>query len=200
MANANKPSGLSPVKYMNGAPWTGGGQVYCIPSTDGNAYAVGDPVAPAGSADAAGIPTVTLATAGSGNAILGAIVSSAGASIYGASFGVPQESPVVIPATKTRAYYVLVCDDPMVIFEIQEISTGTFAVAADIGSNANLASGTNNGYVSGWVMDDASYTTTAAFQLRLQRLAPKSGNVFGQYAKFWVTINNHSYHASVAGV
>lgn len=149
MPNPNKPSGLVPVSYLNGAPWTGGGRVYCIPDTDDtNAFAIGDPVDIAGGADSNGVPTITLATAGTGNPVLGCIVSGAGALSYGSSYGVPAESPIVIPATKARNYYVLVADDPNIIFEIQEEATGTALTAADVGLNGNLVSGTNNGYIS----------------------------------------------------
>ncbi len=98
MANVNKPAGLSPVQYLNGAPWNGGGRVYCIPNTDdSNAYAIGDPVVLAGSADANGVPTITLATGGTGSSVLGPIVSGAGALVFGGAYGVPQDTPIVIP-------------------------------------------------------------------------------------------------------
>lgn len=203
MANTDRPSGLSPVQYLNGAPWTGGGRVYCIPNTDDtNAYAIGDPVASAGSADSAGIPTITLATAGTGNAIRGVIVGMGGTK-YGAHYGDPVDlNTIVIPATKSKDYYVLVCDDPMVIFEAQEESTGTAFTAAEVGLNANLVSGTNNGYVSGWQIDRTSPATTSTLQVRLLQLAPRAAgaNAFGDYAKWWILINNHELKAGVAGV
>lgn len=199
MANANKPMGLSPVMYLNGAPYTGGGRVYSIPSGDTNAYAVGDPIVPAGSADAAGIPTATLATAGTTNTVGGVMISPSGASSYGSSQGVPQEIAIVIPAVKTRAYYILVADDPNVIFEIQEIGTGTYLAATDVSLNCSLVAGTNNGYVSGWMLDNSTKATTAALQCRLLQLAPRLDNVFGQYAKWWVLLNNHQFRAGVAG-
>jgi len=201
MANANRPSGLSPVQYLNGAPWTGGGRVYCIPSTDDTlVYAIGDPVDIAGDADANGIPTITLATAGTGNGILGVIVSGAGGLVYGGSLSRSQEDPLVIPATKTRNYYVLVVDDPNVIFECQEEATGTAFTSAEVGLNANLVSGTNNGYVSGWQIDRTSPAVTATLQVRLLQLAPRSGNAFGDYAKWWVLINNHRYRIGQVGI
>lgn len=199
MANPNRVAGLSPVTYLNGAPWTGGGRMYCIPSTDTNAYAVGDPVVFAGSADTNGVATVILATAGSTNTITGAVVSGAGGTVFAGNYGIPQESPVVIPATKTRAYYVLIADDPNIVFEVQEISTGTFFTATEIGLNCSLAAGTNNGYVSGWVLDNATEATTAALQMKLLQLAPRVDNAFGQYAKFWCLINNHSFRAGTTG-
>lgn len=201
MANQDRPAGLVPVQYLNGAPWNGGGRVYCIPDTDdSNPYAIGDPVTLAGGADANGVPTITLATAGATNMVLGPIVSGAGALVYGGAYGVPQDSPIVIPAVKTRNYYVLVCDDPNVIFECQEEDLGTAFTAADVGSNANLSAGTNNGYISGWEIDTASPGAGATLQLQLLGLAQKSGNTFGDWAKWWVRINLHNYKIGQAGV
>ena len=201
MANANRPSGLSPVGYLNGAPWTGGGRVYCIPDTDDtNKYAIGDPVAIAGSADANGIATITLATAGTGNPILGAIVSTGGTK-YGGVFADPDAlGDIVIPATKSKAYYVLVVDDPNVIFECQEEATGTALAAADVGLNANLVSGADNGYVSGWQVDRTGAAVTATLQVRLLGLNPVTNNAFGDYAKWLVFINNHYYRIGQVGL
>ncbi len=200
MANTDRPGGLSPVMYRNGTPWNGGGQVYCLPSTNTDAIAVGDPVVLAGSADANGIPTIALATAGTGNAVLGAVVSGAGSSIYAGAYGVPAESPVVIPATKTRAYYVLVCDDPNVIFEAQEDSDGGAIAVASVGLNINLIAGTNNGYISQWELDSSSVATGATLQCKLLRAAFRSDNAVGTNCKWWVTINNHVFAAGVAGI
>ena len=200
MANINAPSGLAPISYLNAAMYSGGGRVYCIPDTDDtNAYAIGDPVVLAGGADANGVATITLATAGAGNAITGVIVSGAGALNYGSDYGVPQDAPIVIPATKTRNYYVLVADDPNLIFEIQEIGTGTFLTAAEVGGNADLVAGANNGYLSGWQLNNVGEGGGATLQVKLLGLAQRQGNAFGQYAKWWVLINNHSYRAGTAG-
>ncbi|MFZ3014241.1 MAG: hypothetical protein WA045_11085 [Nitrospira sp.] len=200
MANADRPSGLSPIGYLNSAPWTGGGRLYCIPQADAVAYAIGDPMQFAGSADANGIPTVAVATAGTGNAVLGPIVSGAGAPNDGGLYGVPADAPIVIPATKTRNYYVLIADDPNTIFEIQEVSGGTPLTAAEVGLNANLVAGTNNGYVSGWEVNNSGEAVTATLQLRLLGLARRPDNAFGEHAKWLVIINNHSYRIGQVGI
>ena len=200
MANADRPVGLVPLEYLNGSPYNGACRMYCIPDTDDtNAYAIGDPVVLAGGADSNGVPTVTLATAGTGNLVLGAIVGF-GASKYG-SVGMPGDTEsAVIPATKTKAYYVLVSDDPNIVYEIQEVSGGTALTAAEVGLNGNLVSGTNNGYVSGWELDNSGEATGATIQLKLLGLSQKSDNAFGEHAKWRVLINHHQYRAGVAGV
>lgn len=199
MANANRPSGLSPVRYLNGAPWTGGGRVYCIPSTDStNAYAIGDPVKLAGSADSAGVSTVTLGTAGA--TAVGVMLGMAGTK-YGAGYYDPTNlNTTIVPATKAQNYYVLVADDPNIIFRIQEIGTGTQFTAADVGLNADFVAGTNNGYISGFLVNNVGEATTSTLNLKLLMLSQIADNVFGAYAKWDVLINNHSYRTGVTGV
>lgn len=201
MPNVNRPSGLTPVSYLNGSPWNGGGRVYCIRQANSQAFAIGDPVMLDGEADSNGIPSIQLATAGTGNLVLGAIVSGAGALNDGGAYGVPAESPLVIPAAKTRNYYVLVADDPNIIFEVQEDSAGGSSIAASsVGLNVNLLSGTNNGYVSGWTIQTSSVATGATLQMKLLRASRKPDNALGVYCKWECLINNHAFRPGVAGV
>lgn len=198
MANANKPAGLVPVKHLLGASMVGQGNIYYIASTDVNAFAIGDPVASSGSADSNGVPGITLATAGSGNAIRGVIV---GLGRYENLLANPSNlDSIVVPATKTSAYYALVVDDPYVVFSVQEVSGGTQLTADEVGLNANLTAGANNGYVSGWQLNNAGEGTGATLQVRLLGLQRVLDNTFGAYAKWLVTINNHELKAGVAGV
>jgi len=196
MANPNKPMGLVPVQYMDGSPWNGGTRTYFIPSTDTNAYAIGDPVVSNGSGDANGVPGVILATAGFGNSVRGVIVG------FGTREGLMADpanlDSMIIPATKTKNYYVMVADDPNILFEIQE-SAGTL-LTTDIGSNADLLAGTNSGYASGWTLNSASANVGATRQLKLVGLARKADNTFGLYAKWLVRINNHELSGGTTGV
>ena len=200
MANVSRPAGLTPVEYLNGSPWNGQARRYCILSTDTNAYAIGDPVVLSGTADANGIATVTLATAGTGNPVTGAIVSMGGPDYGGPSADPTNLNTTIIPATKTRNYYVLVADDPSIVFEVEENNAGAPLTAAAVGSNVNLASGANNGYVSGWKIASNSSGTGATLQCQLLGLAQRADNAIGASAKWLVRINNHSYRAGVAGV
>lgn len=198
MANANRPQGLAAVKHVLGAGMTGQGNIYYIPSTNNEAFAIGDPVKSAGSADANGVASIALASAGTGNPIRG-VVAALGR--YESLLANPASlDSIIVPATKTYDYYALVIDDPYVIFEVQEIGTGTPLAAAEVGLNANLVAGTNNGYISGWLLDNSGETTTATLQVRLLGLSRRSDNAFGQYAKWLVTINNHELKAGTAGL
>lgn len=204
MANVNKPMGLSPVNYLSGARYNGQIRTYYIPATDTNAYAIGDPVATlTNGADVNGVSAVVLATAGASNLLRG-VLCTLGGTVEGADFGDPT-SPyaTIIPATKTYGYYVGVADDPGIIFEVQEFSgTGsTNFTAADIGKGCNLKSGTNNGYVSGWVLDDtAASSTSNTRQVRLMGIRRTSDNAFGNYCKFLVMINQHELNFPSSGV
>lgn len=198
MANANRPSGLSPVRYLNASPYNGAVNFYWIPSTDGTVIAVGDPVASGGTASAVGIPTVTLATAGSPiRGVVMAIGAATGESVYVDPDALGLR---VIPATKTKNYVVAVADDPNIIFEVQEIGTGTQLTATEVGLNANLVAGTNNGYVSGWLIDNTTEAVTATLNVRLLRLSQKPNNAFGAYAKWDVLINAHELRVGSVGV
>lgn len=198
MPNANKPMGLSPVRFLTGASWNGQARTYYIASTDTNAFAIGDPVASSGSADSNGVAGITLATAGTGNPIRGVIV---GLGTQESLMADPSNlNTTVVPATKTKAYYALVADDPSIIFEVQEVGTGTALTASEVGLNANLVAGANNGYQSGWQIDNSGEGTGSTLQVRLLGLARRQDNAFGQYAKWLVKINNHELAAGTAGI
>jgi len=201
MANTPKPAGLAPVRYLNGATWNGQATAYYIPSADTNAYAIGDPVDLAGSADANGVASVVLATAGNNsgaNMIVGAIVAIG--TQYDVIGNIFNPNSNIAPATKTVPYYVLVADDPNIIFQIEEGGSGSALTAASVGLNCDLKSGTNNGYVSGWTLDNAQAAAGAGYQMKLLGLQQVQNNAFGTYAKWLAMINLHRYKAGVAGI
>ena len=204
MANLNKPAGLSLVRHLVGNAGYGQMNEYFIPSSDTNAYAIGDPVKTlTNAADANGVSAVTLAVAGDSAVIRGVIVGMGGLVDGAPGFDPNNLALTVIPATKTYGYYVMVVDDPYAIFEVQEFSGAgsTNFTAADIGKNCNLKAGANNGFISGWVLDDtAASATTSTRQVRLLGITRRADNVFGNYCKFLVMINNHEFKAAVAGV
>lgn len=200
MPNVSKPMGLSPVGYLNGAPWNGKGRTYAIAASNVNAFAIGDPLVLAGGTTTDGVPLVTLATAGTGNAIVGALLGDGGIVNGGAFVDPTSLDSVIIPATKTRVYYVMVADDPNTVFEIQEGGAGAAITAANGTKNFNLVSGTNNGYLSGWQMDNATGATGATLQLKALGITPRADNAFGAYAKWRVIINNHQYRSGTVGV
>lgn len=198
MANAFRPSGLSPVKNLNGAAWNGQANVYYIAAADTNAYAIGDPVVSSGSGDSNGVPGVTLAAAT--GQVRGVIVG------IGTSPGLianPSNLNQTIRPSGAQAipYYVLVVDDPHVIFSVSEPgSGGTALTAAAIGFNVNMVVGTNNGYISGWTLSNSGAATTNTLQCKLLGLVQTQNNAFGFGAQWLVLINYHELNAGTTGV
>lgn len=195
MANANRPTGLSPVKHITGAPYNGQANLYSIASGYGTALAVGDPVGLSGTADSNGVAGIILGTTGT---IVGVIV---GLGLLENSLANPSNLDQIIrPASSTGTWYALVADSPDIIFEVQEDSVGGALAATNVGQNASLIAGTNNGFLSGWQLDSSTAAGTDTLQVQLLGLARKVDNAFGTNAKWLVRINNHQYANQVAGV
>ena len=197
MPNANRPSGLAPVQYLNGAPWNGQARLYSIAPTYTTKLAIGDAVVSSGSADARGVPGVVRATAT--GALRGVIVGLGTQEGLIAGGGPSNLDSTIRPAAaQTGTWYAMVVDDPSVIFEVQE--TGTPMAAADVGLNASLSVADANNFLSQMQVDAASKATTATLQLKLLGLSRRTDNEFGAYAKWLVTINNHEFSAGTLGV
>ena len=190
MANANTPFGLKPVKDARSGNETGGLEMFYVPSSDATALYIGDPVVKAGSADAAGIASVTRATAGA--AITGVVMGFV-------PDGTTDQAGYRAAST---AAYVLVCTDPSEAFIIQEDGVGGQLAAADIGLNASIIVAAGNAYSkrSGVMLDSSTKATTSTLELKILGLAPIPGNDFGAYAKFLVMINNSTEATASAGV
>jgi hypothetical protein len=218
--NISKPSGLSPVEYINGAKWDGKVRMYYIAPADTNAYWPGDLVTLANAGDpATGIAGITLATAG--NVAVGVVQAigvgnnQVGASGFGGGAGGPYINANNLAAVSRAsgaqpiAYYAAVIDDPNVIFEIQEGGAGTNLTYSAIGNNANIvyAAPATGVVVSGTTLNNASVATTATLNLQILSLAQRIDNHFvtspatgGGGQKWWVRINNHQFRAGTAGV
>ena len=192
MANPNRPSGFTPVGYINGSPWNGKARLYAVAAAySGAALYIGDPVISAGGATASGVPTIALAAITNG--VRGVIV---GMGVAEGLMANPKnlDSTYRPAATQSTDWYVMVADDPNIIFEVQEHSNGTALAATEIGMNTDSWLGTGNGYVSGWQLGSASDQTpvvTATLQCKLLGLARKPNNTWGAYAKHLIQFNVH---------
>lgn len=180
MANSNAPSGLRLARNADGSPVSGSLQMYYVASIGTSLYE-GDPVILSGSADANGVPGVTIATAGTTNRWTGTVAGI-----------IPSPSLVAngnyLPSGTNG--YVLVAEGPNVIYEVQEDSVGGALAAANVGQNINLIAGSGNTIQgSGWMIDSSSAGTGATLQARLLGLAVRPDNEFGDYAKWLVRIN-----------
>lgn len=191
MANANRPSGFSPVQYLNGSPWNGQARIYSIAAAYATALYIGDPVKSSGTADANGVPGIILGAAT--GALRGVIVGLGSAEGLIAN---PKNLDITYrpAAAQSTDWYAMVVDDPDVLFEVQEHANGTALAATEIGLNTISVVGTGSGFVSGWEVasaTDATPATTATLQLRLMGLVRRQQNAFGAYAKHLVKINVH---------
>lgn len=211
MANQNRPSGFTPVQYLNGAPWNGQVRLYSIAANYGTALYIGDPVISSSTSDAFGTPGIAIgATTGALRGVITALYNTGGTSAVpgGVSVGnILNPNITYRPASDPNVWYASVVDDPNVLFSVQEESNGTQLAATDIGLNTISKIGTGSGFLSGWQLPSATGATpntTATLQLRLMGLVqvPAGTNVFGPYAKHLVQINVHelAHGTGAAGV
>lgn len=195
MANANTPRGLVPYKYTWGQPYNGAYNVYYVPSTYATALFIGQPLIATGASDANGIPVVQTASAGATNYILGPMIGIVdGGAPHVAEITVTRDLPIYHPASTSQ--YILVADDPNLLFWVQEDSVGGAIATATSGmKNANLVAGngsTVTGY-SGWMLDSSSVNTTNDIQMRIIQALRETDNTPGEdYAKWLVKANLHS--------
>lgn len=184
MANVSRVNGLRAVKHTNGSAYNGQANLYYVPSSDGTALAVGDPVKLGGSASVEGLATVTKAsTAG---VVLGVV----------AGF-LPDYSNLNLPLQYRAAStgrYVFVIDSPDVVYEVQEDAVGGALAVADIGLNVDFIDAgvsTTTG-ASGVQLDTSTKATTATLPFKLLGFAQRVDNEVGSAnAKVLVAINNH---------
>lgn len=174
--------GLKPVRYKDGSVYNGAANVYFVPATDATALFVGDPVIIAGSGDVEGVPTITRAAAG--DRITGVVV---GFTSNPASTAGSDTAMTVGYRAASTADYVLVADDPTLLFEVTEDAVGGALAVADIGNNADLVAGNGSTYtkLSGYALDSSTKATTTA-QVRIERLSPVINNVLGSADTVWL--------------
>ena len=208
--NPNTPFGLQPYQRRGSAVYRANTHMYYVAASDSNAIYVGDPVKRVATpASANGIPTVTLASAGTSNLITGVVVGFVGigagtASAPNGSFfansGTP--GPLYKPASAASGYYVMVDDDPGSLFVIQANAT---QLATTVGKNANLVSGAGSAYTgwSGWQMSATSAGTQSTKQLAIVDYEQEIDNVVGagrNYSKFIVRINQSTEGLATTGI
>jgi hypothetical protein len=179
MANANVAYGLKPVKMADGSPFNAGTNLAYMPSSNGTALYIGDPVKLAGSADAAGVPSVTHCAAG--DTISGVVVGFQDAASMSLGYGA---------ASTTR--YPLLARGQDILFEIQDDGVGGALAAADIGLNADIIVAAGSAYTrkSGVMLDTSTKATTITLPLRIAGISQRPDNAVDTNAKVLVTLNN----------
>lgn len=191
MPNADNPNGLTPVCYVSGGPYNGAVNMYYIPASDTDAAGyIGALVKLTGGADANGVPAVT-ANVASGNPVVGVIVSV-----------VPDVNSSTIYRANSTARYVLVCDDPNVLFEIQEDGTTAATVAGATAIGTGFTSGSTVTGRSALEISTAgiSETSDTDDDFRLIRMVQRPDNATGANGRWLVRLNVHQYVNAAVGV
>lgn len=147
--------GAVPVRHLAGRPIVA--NRYYVPASDGTAIYKGDFVGIVNAMDPKGEVGVIKALANTGDAPIGVVVGFE-----------PDASNLYtghIRAAST-ARYVLVCDDPDVVFAIAEDAVGNVVTQANIAlhTNADVALGAGNATtgISGHALDSSTAATSSA--------------------------------------
>ena len=174
--------GLAPIRYKSGAPYNGAANLYSVAAGETNNIFIGDPVIISGTGDAAGVPGVARA--------------AAGANITGVVVGFAPKDNVAAGSTTainrgyraaSEADYLLVADDPFLLFAVEEDAVGGALATTDIGNNADLVAGTGSVYTkrSGYMLDSSTKATTSA-QVRIWGFDQTIGNTIGGTGPVWL--------------
>lgn len=196
MANTNRPNGFTPVRTLSGAPWSGKVKEYLIPSADGTAVYVGQPVKLDGSSGAAG----TVVNGRNCEGMATCIAAAAGDRLLGVVVGFVADPAYLIPDYRRASTnrIALVCDDADVVYQAQEDSVGGSIAAASVGLSTDMVVGSGSTATgrSGAMLDSSDVATDTGGQFRLLGLvripdatSTSGENQLGNYAKWEVVIN-----------
>lgn len=195
MASVSRLNGFRPVKTITGAAWNGQSEVVFVPSSDSTVIMVGDAVKLLGDARAAtGAPTVTRVS-GATDIAYGIVVGILYTGVGDAQNMPPVtdlNTPVYRRASTDR--YLLVCNDPNVVYEAQYLTTSVAAatITANVGLNGSwdLTAGNTSSGASGMSIAALS-ATTATLPLKVVGFPNRPDNVPGDtYFSYYVKLNN----------
>jgi len=111
------------------------------------------------------------------------------------------------PDTPNRSYrpaatamYAFVVDDPQVIFEVQEDSTGNTITADMVSLSANFVVGSGSTATgrSAMELDSSDTATDTAGNCRILRLVDREDNELGNYAKWEVLFGEHELGLTIS--
>jgi hypothetical protein len=202
MANPNRPTGLSPIGCIGASGTDFPANLYAIANDASNTYAIGDVVKTAAGCDVMGVPLVTKAASGDVpvGIIVGFRISDPGVSLVGSNLNLN----ILYLSKNSGTRYVMVADDPDVIFEVQMDSTAI--TLANLHKNSNLtitADDTTalaaNGGMSSTVLTGSTVNTTNTFIVRMLGLIQRDDNqitsstVAGAYCRVRAKFNAHEY-------
>ena len=200
MANNNAAFGLKPIN-LNGTAWSGQGKLIYIPASQGGNIFIGDPLIPLGTTDAWGVPAFGIASAGATNIIGGSYLGPANGPA-GSGVTLLQSNTIYRPASVIG--YGFICDDPDVMYSIQEDSVGGAIAVANAGySNGNLVAGAGSTAtgLSGWMLQSSTVASgNATYQVKVLGLTRGPDNAVGNYARWNVMLNLSALQQGTAGL
>jgi hypothetical protein len=199
MASVSRINGFRPVKTLSGAPYSGKANLYFMAAGDSTVVMVGDAVKIAGDARAAsGAPTVTRcgATDIPVGVVVGILFSGVGNEVTNVPAVSDLNTPVYRRASTDR--YVLVADDPLLVYEVQYAGTSVAAatITANVGQNGQFTTtaGSTVSGSSGMQLDSTGLATTATLPLKVVGFPARPDNVPGDvYFSYYVTLNSSLY-------
>lgn len=199
------PYGLKPMRLLDGSPWNGAVKQYLI--TSGTDVFIGDPVVLTGTAGAAGVTVngidcegmPTVAPAAAGALLLGVCVGK-----------LPSDQADTLHYA-TGNQILLICDNPQVVYRVQEDGVVNSLVVADVGENCDMITYAAGSTVTGnsiIAIDSSTHSATNG-QFRVLRKAQadtgtanplSTGGAAGNYCDWEVFINEHIFTTGAAGI
>ena len=201
LANNNGPFGLKPLN-LNGTTWSGQGKLIYIPASQGTATFIGDPLIPLGTTDAWGVPAFGIATAGATNIIGGTFLGPSNGPA-GSGVTLLQSNTIYRPASVIG--YGFLCDDPDVMYSIQEDSVGGNITVSNGGyANGNLVAGSGGSTATGlssWMLQSSTVASgNATYQVKVLGLTRGPDNAIGNYARWNIMLNLSALQQGTAGL
>jgi len=185
------PYGLKPVNRIDGMPYAGAIRQIPVAAGFGTAIFNGDTV----QIDSTGylvLSTTTNSGAVVGVCLGGQYVNSSGQTVQG------QYLPASI-STATNLAYAYVVDDPMALFKVAVVSSGTTMSSAGrtvVGTNLALVLNTGNTTTgdSAYAVTLTGAGTTATIPIRVIDVVPETATAADTYTELLVKINTHQYN------
>lgn len=196
MASVSRINGFRPVKTISGAPYSGKANLYFMASGNSDVVMVGDAVKLAGDARAAsGAPTV--ARCGATDIPVGVVVGILFSGVGNEVTNVPAVSDLNTPVYRRASTdrYVLVADDPLLVYEVQYAGTSVAAatITANVGQNGQFTTtaGSTTSGSSGMQLDSTGLATTSTLPLKIVGFPSRPDNIPGDtYFSYYVTLNS----------
>jgi hypothetical protein len=185
------PYGLKPINRIDGMPYAGAFRQIPVAAGFGTAIFFGDTV----QIDSTGYLIASTSTnAGTivGVCVGGQYVNSSGQTVQG------QYLPASI-STSSNLAYAYVIDDPMALFKVAVVSSGTTMSSAGrtvVGANVALVLNAGNTTTgdSAYAVTLTGSGTTATIPIRVIDVVPETATAADTYTELLVKINAHQYN------